>query len=143
MGKPRIRPIALGLIQHQGRIFVSQGYDTAKETVFYRFPGGGIDFGETSINALKREFQEEIQAELTNISYITCLDNIFVCNGKPGHELIQLFRCDFVNPDFYWLDHTYKLIEGKKTHDAIWIPANKVRSGIFNLVPKSCYPYIG
>ena len=142
MGKPRIRPIALGLIRHQGHIFVSQGNDTVKDQVFYRFLGGGIDFGETSVDALKREFQEEIQAELTNIEYLTCLDNIFTCSGKPGHELIQLFRCDFADPGFYRLDHTYTLVEGKNKHDAIWIPVDQVHSDALNLVPKSCYPYI-
>ncbi|NEZ55640.1 NUDIX domain-containing protein [Leptolyngbyaceae cyanobacterium CCMR0082] len=142
MGKPRIRPIALGLIQHQGHVFVSKGYDSIKDKPFYRFLGGGIDFGETSVNALKREFQEEIQADLINIRYLTCLDNIFVCNGKPGHELIQLFRCDFADSIFYRLDQTYKLIEGQKTHDAVWIPINQVRSGILNLVPNNCHAYI-
>ncbi len=142
MGKPRIRPIALGLIRHQGHIFVSQGNDTVKDQVFYRFLGGGIDFGETSVDALKREFQEEIQAELTNIEYLTCLDNIFTCNGKPGHELIQLFRCDFVSPKFYDLDRTYTLIEGKRKCDAIWIPTTQVRSAQLNLVPEACHRYI-
>ena len=143
MGKPRIRPIVLGLVQHQGHVFVSKGYDTVKKSTFYRFLGGGIDFGETSINALKREFQEEIQTELINIEYLTCLDNIFVCNGKPGHELVQLFRCDFADSKFYRLDHTYTLVEGNKTHDAIWIPVDKVRSGILNLVPENCHAFIG
>ncbi|MEL6935965.1 MAG: NUDIX domain-containing protein, partial [Cyanobacteria bacterium J06607_17] len=130
MGKPRIRPIALGLIRHQGHVFVSQGNDTVKGQVFYRFLGGGIDFGETSVDALTREFREEIQAELTNIDYLTCLDNIFTCNGKPGHELIQLFRCDFVSPEFYDLDRTYTLIEGRHKRDAIWIPTDQVRSAL-------------
>ena len=142
MGKPRIRPIALGLVQHQGHIFVSEGYDTVEKTTFYRFLGGGIDFGETSVNALRREFQEEIQAELINIEYLTCLDNIFVCNGKPGHELVQLFRCDFADSKFYCLDQTYTLVEGKNTHDAVWISVDKVRSGILNLVPKNCHAYL-
>ena len=142
MGKPRIRPIALGLIQHQGHVFVSKGNDTVKNETFYRFLGGGIDFGETSVNALKREFKEEIQAELVNIEYLTCLDNIFVCNGKPGHELVQLFRCDFADARFYHLDHTYTLVEGKTTHDAIWIPVDKVRSGALHLVPENCHPFI-
>ncbi|MBT9316152.1 NUDIX hydrolase [Leptothoe spongobia] len=142
MGKPRIRPIALGLIKHQGHVFVSKGYDTIKDQAFYRFLGGGIDFGETSIDALKREFQEEIQAELTNIEYLTCLDNIFICGGKPGHELIQLFRCDFVESCFYRLDHAYPLIEGKETKEAIWISIDQVRSGQLNLVPQNCHPYI-
>ena len=142
MGKPRIRPIALGLIRHQGHVFVSQGHDTVKDQVFYRFLGGGIDFGETSVDALRREFQEEIQAELTNIEYLTCLDNIFTCNGKSGHELIQLFRCDFVNPGFYDLNRVYTLIEGDNKHDAIWIPTAQVRSAQLNLVPEACHRYI-
>ena len=142
MGKPRIRPIALGLIKHQGHVFVSKGNDTVKEQVFYRFLGGGIEFGESSVQALKREFQEEIQAELTNIQYLTCLENIFICYGKPGHELIQLFRCDFVEPQFYDLEQTFTLLEGKDKHDAIWIPIDQVRSGLLNLVPENCHPYI-
>lgn len=142
MGKPRIRPIALGLIKYQGHIFVSKGKDTANDQEFYRFLGGGIDFGEPSVDALKREFQEEIQAELTNIQYLTCLDNIFTCHGKPGHELIQLFQCDFLDPSFYDLEHTYTLVEGKAKHDAIWIPVSQVRSGVMNLVPRNCQPYI-
>lgn len=142
MGKSRIRPIALGLIRYQGHIFVSKGNDRVSGQAFYRFLGGGIDFGETSIDALKREFQEEIQAELTNIEYVTCLDNIFTCQGKPGHELIQLFRCDFVDSDFYHLDRTYPLIEGDARHDAIWISIDQVRSGALNLVPGNCHTYV-
>lgn len=142
MGKPRIRPIALGLIKHRDHVFVSRGTDKAKGEDFYRFLGGGIDFGETSINALKREFQEEIQAELTNIRYLTCLDNIFTCNDKPGHELIQLFQCDFVDPGFYKLDHTYTFVEGKHRRDAIWIPIEKVKLGRLNLVPSNCHAFV-
>ncbi|MGD1853497.1 MAG: NUDIX hydrolase [Leptolyngbyaceae cyanobacterium] len=142
MGKPHIRPIALGLITHQEHVFVSEGYDPVKDERFYRFLGGGIDFGETSINALQREFQEEIQATLINIEYLTCLDNIFTCDGKPGHELVQLFRCDFADSDFYRLRHVYTLIEGNDTKTAIWIPMGQVRSGTLNLVPHSCRAYL-
>lgn len=142
MGKPRIRPIALGLIRHQDHVFVSKGKDTVIDREFYRFLGGGIDFGETSIDALKREFQEEIQAELTNIQYLTCLDNIFTYQGRLGHELIQLFRCDFVDLSFYDLEHTYTLIEGKKKRDAVWIPTAQVHTGVLNLVPQGCRTYL-
>ncbi|NEQ49199.1 MAG: NUDIX domain-containing protein [Leptolyngbya sp. SIO3F4] len=142
MGKPRIRPIALGLIRYEGHIFVSKGYDKSKKVGFYRFLGGGIDFGETSVDALRREFKEEIQAELSNIEYLTCLDNIFTCNGIPGHELIQLFLCDFVDWDFYHLDRVYDLIEGQETKEALWISTDRVLSGELNLVPSNCHPYI-
>ena len=150
MGKSRIRPIALGLLQHQGHIFVSKGKDTVKAETFYRFLGGGIDFGESSIDALKREFQEEIQAELTNIEYLTCLDNLFTCSGKPGHELIQLFRAQFVDSKFCQVQKTFRFVEGdsragrrgQRIDQALWIPISGVLSGEYRLVPASCHQYL-
>lgn len=99
-----IRVIALGLIRDGERIFVSEGYDPVKQETFYRALGGGVDFGETSHAALKREFQEEIQAELTSIKYLGCIENLFTFNGRQGHEIIQLYQCDFVDSKFYQLE---------------------------------------
>lgn len=142
MSKKRIRPIALGLIEHDGHIFVSKGEDSDTGETFYRFLGGGIDFGETSQAALEREFQEEIQAALTDIEYLTCLDNIFVLNGKAKHELIQLFRARFVDEAFYQLDETFELVEGDDVTDAFWISIDQVRAGSYRLVPDNCIPYL-
>jgi 8-oxo-dGTP pyrophosphatase MutT (NUDIX family) len=113
----QIRVLALGLIREGDRIFISEGYDPVKQQTFYRVMGGGVEFGETSYDALKREFQEEIQAELTNIKYLGCLENLFTFNGQPGHEIIQLYQCDFVDPKFYQLEQLVFLKAiGKKGH---------------------------
>ncbi len=138
----RIRPIALGLIEHQNHIFVSQGRDKSTEESFYRFLGGGIDFGETSKAALVREFQEEIRAELTDVEYLGCLDNIFTLNGKPKHELVQLFRARFVDGAFYQLDEKFDLVEGDRTTKAFWIKTADALSGKRRLVPDSCLKYL-
>ncbi|MEM8503094.1 MAG: NUDIX hydrolase [Cyanobacteria bacterium P01_D01_bin.1] len=138
----RIRPIALGLIEHQGHIFVSRGRDRVTEERFYRFLGGGIDFGETSAAALVREFQEEIKAELTDVEYLGCLDNIFTLNGKPKHELVQLFRARFVDRAFYQLDEQFDLVEGDRTTKAFWIKTADTLSGKCRLVPDSCLKYL-
>lgn len=137
-----IRPIALGLIEHQNHIFVSQGQDKLTNEKFYRFLGGGIDFGETSEAALLREFQEEIQAELTAVEYIGCLDNIFTLNGKLKHELIQLFQARFVDTAFYQLDEKFDLVEGDRTTKAFWIKTADVMNGSRRLVPESCLKYL-
>ena len=63
----RIRLISLGLIRDGERIFLSQGYDPIKKTDFYRALGGGVEFGETSLIALQREFQEDKMKQ--NIKY--------------------------------------------------------------------------
>ena len=146
----RIRPIALGLIEYGGHIFVSRGEDRKTKEPFYRFLGGGIDFGETSEAALKREFLEEVQAELTAVEYVTCLDNIFVYIGKPKHERIQLFRAQFVDSKFCQVQKTFRFVEGdsragrrgQRIDQALWIPISGVLSGEYRLVPASCHQYL-
>lgn len=138
----KIRAIALGLIEHQGHIFVSKGADPKTNRTFYRFLGGGIDFGEPSWAALAREFTEEVQAELTQIEYVTCLDNIFEYNGKPKHELIQLFRAQFADKQFYQLKKGFRFVEGHRVDRAIWIPISDVLNGTLRLVPESCHRYL-
>ncbi|PZO47945.1 MAG: NUDIX hydrolase [Phormidesmis priestleyi] len=138
----RIRPIALGLIEHQGHVFVSKGKDSKTKASFYRFLGGGIDFGETSAAALNREFAEEIKAELSDVEYLGCLDNIFTLNGKPKHELIQLFRAKFVDPAFYQLDRCFELVEDDRLDQAFWLNTEQIFAGECRLVPESCLSYL-
>ncbi len=136
-----IRVLALGVILQGDRIFISEGYDPVKHQTFYRAMGGGVDFGETSLAALKREFQEEIQAELTNIRYLGCLENIFTYNGQPGHEIIQLYKCDFVDPKLYQLE---KLVftEGERQKTALWVDISRFKSGELKLVPEQFFEYL-
>ncbi len=136
-----IRVLALGVILQGDRVFISEGYDPVKQQTFYRAMGGGVDFGETSLAALKREFQEEIQAELINIRYLGCLENIFTYNGQPGHEIIQLYKCDFVDPKLYQLE---KLVftEGERQKTALWVDISRFKSGELKLVPEQFFEYL-
>ena len=138
----RIRPIALALIEHEGHIFVSRGKDPTTKETFHRFLGGGIEFGETSAAAVVRELEEEIQASLIDVEYVTCLDNIFTYNDKPKHELIQLFRAQFAQAKFYELNKTFELVEGDRKTQAFWIETARVLSGELRLVPESCLKYL-
>ena len=128
----QIRVLALGLIKKDNRVFMSQGYDPVKQKTFYRAMGGGVDFGETSLEALEREFQEEIQAKLTNISYLGCLENLFTFNGKQGHELLQVYQCDFVDAKFYELE-SLVFAEGKRQKTESEKERRQVK--IFYLIP--------
>ncbi|WP_017315625.1 NUDIX hydrolase [Mastigocladopsis repens] len=142
MHKPgEIRVLALGLIRHGDQIFVSEGYDPVKQQTFYRAMGGGVEFGETSIEALKREFQEEIQAELTNIRYLGCLENVFTFNGLPGHEIIQIFETNFVDPKFYHIDKL-GFSEDERHKTALWVNINRFKSGELRLVPEQFLDYL-
>jgi 8-oxo-dGTP pyrophosphatase MutT (NUDIX family) len=100
-----------------------------------------VDFGETSYDALQREFQEEIQAELTNIKYLGCLENLFTFNGNPGHELLQLYQCDFVDPKFYQLEELV-FAEGDRKKKALWLDINRFTSGELRIVPERFLEYL-
>ncbi len=142
MGKPgKIRVLALGLIRDGERIFLSQGYDSTKQQTFYRAMGGGVEFGETSLVALQREFQEEIQAELTHIRYLGCLESLYTYNGEPGHEIIQLYKCDFVDPKFYQLE-SLVFNEGERQETALWVEISRLKSGELRLVPEEFFDYL-
>jgi 8-oxo-dGTP pyrophosphatase MutT (NUDIX family) len=136
-----IRVLALGVIRDGDRIFISEGYDPVKEQTFYRVMGGGVDFGETSLEALNREFQEEIQAELENIRYLGCLENIFTFNGEPRHEIIQLYECDFVDQKFYQLESLI-FAEGERKKKALWVEINRFNNGELKLVPENFFDYL-
>ncbi|MGD1701627.1 NUDIX hydrolase [Dapis sp. BLCC M229] len=138
--KNKIRVLALGLIRDGDRLFISQGYDSIKQKTFYRVLGGGVDFGEYSRDALQREFKEEIEAELTNIKYLGCMENIFMFNGEERHELIQLYKCDFVDPKFYQIKElTFWEKERKKT--ALWVLIDRFKSGELKIVPENFLEY--
>ena len=103
MPKHRIRSLAICVFSHAGCILASQGYDPLKDETFYRPLGGQIEFGEHAADALRRELLEEIQAEVTALRYLETLENIFVFNGKPGHEIVMVFDGELVDQGLYAL----------------------------------------
>lgn len=138
----KIRVLALGLIRDGERIFVYEGYESVKQETYYRALGGGVDFGETSQAALQREFQEEIQAELTNIKYLGSIENIFTFNGQQGHEIIQTYKCDFVDSKFYELQSLIFSESKNHQHKALWVDIAEFKSGKLRLVPEEFLTYL-
>ena len=83
----RIRPLAICVFRRHDRILVAEGYDPVKKQSFYRPLGGGIEFGEYSQQTIRRELLEEIGAEVCKLKYLGTLENVYVFNGTPGHEM--------------------------------------------------------
>lgn len=91
MKKNRIRPLAICVFRKDDRILVAEGYDPVKRQTFYRPLGGAIEFGEQSEDTVRRELMEEIGAEVGEVWYLGTLENIFVFNGEPGHEIVLIY----------------------------------------------------
>ncbi len=97
----RIRPLAICVFHHAGRILVQESHDPIERRTFFRPLGGGIEFGETSAGAVEREVREEIGAEVTRLRLLGALENVFTYLGEPGHEIVQVYDGEFVDPSLY------------------------------------------
>ena len=65
------------LINEQGQILISDEEEYGFR--FSKFPGGGLEYGEGLIDALKREFVEECEAEIEVIEHFYTTD--FFCKS--------------------------------------------------------------
>ncbi len=133
MNNERIRPLALGIVWRGDELLVFEGYDHKGET-FYRPLGGGIEFGERSRQALRREFREELGVELTGVRYLATTENIFTCDGQRGHEIILLYEATLADPSFYERE-TLKVHEGNETLMARWMSLREFQEGGSPLYP--------
>ena len=106
MSEHRIRALALCVFHHQGKILVNQFYDVQSQQTLYRPIGGGIDFGERSVDAIAREVREELNQSIADVRLLGTLESIFTYDGKPGHEIVQVYDATFSDESLYqqpWL----------------------------------------
>lgn len=87
-----IRPLAVAVIRYQGKILAVRGVDHVKNEVFFRLPGGGIEFGETAEAALKREFAEEFGVEVKIGRRLDVTENVFSYEGRPATKSFLFSR---------------------------------------------------
>lgn len=114
----RIRPLALAIVKKNDKVLVQVGFDSKKNEKFYRLPGGGIEFGETGIVALHREFMEEFGSEINNVKSLGVLENIFTFEGNGGHELVMVYSADLMKESLYD-EKEMRILDNDQSY-AIW-----------------------
>jgi 8-oxo-dGTP pyrophosphatase MutT (NUDIX family) len=141
-GKDKIKVKALCLFQDEGEIFVSKSYDTVKKDYFYRPIGGTTEFCEYTIDTIKREILEEMKAEIKNVTLEKIWESIFVCDGIHGHEIVFLYRADFVDKKNYERKK-YTIIESNGAQvEASWIRIKEFEERKLRLVPEALLEYL-
>ena len=118
--KARIRPVALCVFRHEGRILVARGRDRDTGAEFYRPLGGGIRFGETGAQALARELREELGEEICDTCYLGTLESIFRYRGRQRHELLRIYDAAFVDGSVYTRS-SVEAVEGSRRIRARWL----------------------
>lgn len=110
-----IRNLAVGLPIRNGHVLAQEGHDAVKGSGYLRAIGGGIEFGEPSEAALRREFREELDVELGAVQLLGVIENIFEYEGAPGHEIVHVYGVESADFDAIALDsELHVLDEGSK-----------------------------
>lgn len=134
-----IRPIVLGIARRGNKILVSEGYDKVKEQTFYRCLGGGIEFLETSQEALKREFKEELGIDIEVQDYLGISENIFTYQGKNAHELVFFYNIKIKEEDF---KEKYHIVDDNSESDVYWIDIDEFKNNKKILYPELVFKYL-
>ncbi len=140
MNKGSIRAIVLGIFLYEDRLLVFRGDDSARDVVFYRPLGGGIEFGEQSSDAFVREMREELGAEVTVVRYLGMIENIFTHSGECGHEIVLLYAARFADPAFYTRG-IWTATDNDTAIQVMWKPLADFRNGDL-LVPTGLLAFL-
>lgn len=86
----KVEIIARGVALRGGRVLLCRDIESG-----YRFlPGGHVEPGESSEEALAREFEEESGLKVRVGAFLMANENRFVQKGKPRHEVNLVFHVE-------------------------------------------------
>ena len=119
-----IRPLALAAIRHGSRVLV-QDYAATGGGPGYRPLGGAVDRGERAVDAVVREIQEELGAEIQDVRLLGVLENIYSKNHADWHEIVFMFEAKFVDASLEAAERLVGMEADGDRIEAIWLDVSK------------------
>ncbi|HUH35452.1 MAG TPA: NUDIX domain-containing protein [Moheibacter sp.] len=78
-----------GLLLHQGKLLVIQ--EKFMDQVIYKFPGGGLEFGEGLHDCLIREFKEELNVKISIQKHLYTQEDFIVSAIHPTEQVLMVY----------------------------------------------------
>ena len=113
--------VVAAIIVRDGRIFATQrGYGDWKD--WWEFPGGKIEPGESTEDALKREIREELATEIEVDELLTTVEYDY----PKFHLTMHCYLCTIISGDLSLLEHEDARWLALDELDSVkWLPADK------------------
>jgi len=129
-----IRLIAAAVIRSGDRILVWHDHDPATGKVVAVPLAGGVEFGETGEQAIRRELCEEIGAEATGVTFLGVFEDIFEWGGERRHEVFLVYDVQLADRSFYEREQLQVVEDDGESYLARWQPLSDFH-GAQRLVP--------
>ena len=136
-----VRPLSIALIRRADEILVMAVRDHQGQIKGWRPPGGGIEFGESAQEALVREIYEELSQPISCREQTCVLENIFLHEGHPGHEVVFVFEVEFSNQSAYATEG-YSYIDEGIENNVVWKSTADFRNSSEQLFPDDLLKYL-
>lgn len=78
-----------GLLENEGSYLVS--HEAYKEARFCKFPGGGMELGETPDQCLKREIREELHVSIQSLRQFHFAERLVQNRFRPTQQVMGLY----------------------------------------------------
>lgn len=123
-----VRLLALGAVRRGEELLVEEGADPETDEPFYRLPGGGVEFGEHSRDAVVREFAEELDVGFAVSEPVGTFEQVFRYGGEPNHEVWRVYEGRIVE-DWPYEEESFWFTEPDlgTEHLARWVPIDELR----------------
>lgn len=113
-----------GIWIHGDNLLVNEEIIRGRKVI--KFPGGGLDPGEGTIDGLKREFREELQIDIEVLEHFYTTD-FFQQSAFDDTQVISIYYLvSGQDPTFAITNH----VENERTY---WMPLGEVSEDIFTL----------
>ena len=123
-----------GLLIHEGAILVSDEY--IKKNKITKLPGGGLEFGEGTIDCVIREFQEELNLAIEVQSHFYTTDFFVNSSFDTTSQVISIYYIVKPLADFNFevsrTPHNYDKKEGAQSFR--WIKLDELKEADFTLI---------
>jgi 8-oxo-dGTP pyrophosphatase MutT (NUDIX family) len=133
---PPIRALAIAVIRRGDEILGFDVEDRSKAMTGFRPLGGGIEYGEYSVDAVRREVREELSCELVDPRLLGVLENVFTYMGRQGHEVVFAFEGRLEDDGLYDKEEIeFEEPEAPGLVTALWRPVSTFTEGRMALYP--------
>jgi 8-oxo-dGTP pyrophosphatase MutT (NUDIX family) len=137
-----VRPIAVGIVRRREELLLMAVCNDDGAIRGWQPLGGSIEFGERAVDALKREFTEELGVTITQPTLLTVMENLYSHHGATGHEIVFVFEAKLADEIHYRRD-AFSFYDAGVQNEVRWVALSHFLHGGAELLPAGLLEHLG